>query len=240
MQAVYLNHSGFALLGEQITIIVDYFKGLEQEGDTQALRKELFEREGAFYVLSTHFHPDHFNPEVLTWKEEREDIVYLFSRDILKRRKAKAEDAVFLRKEEVFKDEQIEVKTFGSTDVGGSFYIQTEGKHIFHAGDLNNWHWKDESTEKEVKHAEKAFLKELELIHLTTDQFDLAMFPVDPRLGTDFARGAEQFVEQFKVDTLLPMHFWDKANEIESFRPFAESHGVNYRILTQTGERIDF
>ncbi len=239
MQVVYLNHSGFALLGNQVTLIIDYYQGLSGAVHT-SLYKELFERPGSFYVLSTHFHQDHFNPEILSWKKQREDIIYIFSRDILKRKRAKATDAIYLNKGDRYTDELVDIQAFGSTDVGGSFYIQTEGKRIFHAGDLNNWHWKDESTEKEAAHAEKAFLQELKLLGKATDHFDLAMFPVDPRLGTDFARGAEQFVEQFKVATFVPMHFWDKSVEADSFRAFAESHKVRYALMSMTGERIEF
>lgn len=239
MQVVYLNHSGFALLGDQVTLIIDYYQGLSGAVHT-ALYKELFERPGAFYVLSTHFHEDHFNPEILTWKEVRKDIVYVFSRDILKRKRAKKEDAVFLNKGDVYEDSQVKITTFGSTDVGGSFYIETEGKKIFHAGDLNNWHWKDEVTEKEAVHAEKAFLKELDLLHETVDSFDLVMFPVDARLGTDFDRGAEQFIERFKVNTFVPMHFWDKWQEAATFGTFAEAHQVRYVLLKETGERTNF
>ena len=68
--------------------------------------------------------------------------------------------------------------------------IEAQGKLIFHAGDLNNWHWKDESTPQEVAEAEGNYLKELDIIAKYTQAMDVVMFPVDPRLGTDFMRGA--------------------------------------------------
>ena len=54
------------------------------------------------YILSSHFHPDHFNPDVLKWKAEKDDIKYIFSKDILKRRCAKAEDAFYMKKGDVY------------------------------------------------------------------------------------------------------------------------------------------
>lgn len=39
------------------------------------------------------FTPHHFNREVLLWKVERPDIHYIFSKDILKHRRATREDA---------------------------------------------------------------------------------------------------------------------------------------------------
>mgnify|MGYP002230799531 CR=1 FL=1 len=86
----------------------------------------------------------------------------------------------------------------GRTDVGISFLVEAEGKKIFHAGDLNNWHWMDESSEAEWKGYERDYLFELDCICSYTRNMDVVMFPVDPRLGTEYMRGARQFVEQIK------------------------------------------
>ncbi len=61
---------------------------------------ELLHRPGKLYVLASHFHPDHFNKEVLDWKTQRPDIIYIFSKDILRHRRAQKEDAVWLKKKE--------------------------------------------------------------------------------------------------------------------------------------------
>ena len=43
----------------------------------------------------------------------------------------------------------IKVKAYGSTDAGVSFLVTTSGgRKIFHAGDLNDWHWQDDSSRK--------------------------------------------------------------------------------------------
>ena len=153
MKLTYIYHSCFAIEGEWFTIILDYFK------DAGGIVHDyLLTRPGKFYVMATHFHPDHFNPEVLRWKEERPDIIYIFSKDILKHRRAGKEDALYLKKLDVYEDDTIRVKAYGSTDVGVSFLIEAEDKKIFHAGDLNNWHWNEESTPEEIETAEKAYL----------------------------------------------------------------------------------
>ena len=97
---------------------------------------------------------------------------------------------------------------------------------IFHAGDLNNWHWKEESTGEEVREAENAYFSELDVISRHVGRIDLVMFPVDPRLGKDYMLGAKQFVDRFQVGTFVPMHFdnaYDKAN---AFQEYAESRGI--------------
>ena len=55
----------------------------------------------------------------------------------------------------------IRIEAFGSTDVGISFLIDLQGVRLFHAGDLNNWHWSEESTPQEIRKAEGDFLAEI-------------------------------------------------------------------------------
>ena len=239
MRLVYIYHSGFALEADGFSILIDYFKDSDPDPDKGYVRSELLKRAGTLYILASHFHPDHFHPEVLKWKEQKPDIKYIFSKDILKRRRAKADDAIYLKKGDAYQDELLTIKAFGSTDVGISFLIETEGRRIFHAGDLNNWHWKDESTPQEVAEAEGNYLKELDIIAKETSVMDLVMFPVDPRLGTDFMRGAQQFIDRIKTSVFVPMHFWERPAEVMAFGPYAESKGCRYIVLSFPGEATD-
>ena len=235
MRLTYIYHSGFAIEAEGYAILIDYFQDTGKTPDTGFVHDELLHRPGTLYILSSHF-----NPEILEWKKIKKDIKYIFSKDILKRRRAKPEDALYLKKGDVFEDENIRIQAFGSTDVGISFLIDCEGKKLFHAGDLNNWHWKDESTPAEVAKAEGDYLHELNTLAETTNHLHLAMFPVDPRIGTDFMRGAQQFVDRIKTDVLVPMHFWERPAEVMAFGPYAESKGCRYILLSVPGEGTDF
>ena len=82
MRLTYIYHSGFAIEGENFTIIIDYYRDSDGENDG-IVHDSLLHRAGKLYVLSTHSHSDHFNPEILEWKQHRPDIQYIFSRDIL-------------------------------------------------------------------------------------------------------------------------------------------------------------
>lgn len=240
MRLTYIYHSGFAIEAEGYSLLMDYYKDTSSVAGKGFVHEVLLRKPGPLYVLVSHFHPDHFNPEVLDWKAEKEDIHYIFSKDLLKHRRAKAGEALFLKKGETYADAHIALKAFGSTDVGVSFLIEAGGKVIFHAGDLNNWHWKDESTPAEAAGAEKNYLRELEALAADTDRLDLALFPVDPRIGTDFMRGAEQFVDRIPTDLFVPMHFWERPAEVMAFRPYAESRGSRYVVLSVPGEGTDF
>ena len=73
MKLIYLYHSGFALLGEGYTIIFDYFED-SASPSSGIVHNELLQRPGRLYVLSSHSHADHFNKEVLTFREKHPDI----------------------------------------------------------------------------------------------------------------------------------------------------------------------
>ncbi len=238
MEIIYLCHSGFAILCEEATLVFDFFRDTREE-DRGILHDELLKRPGRFYVFSSHFHEDHFHPSVLTWKAVRPDIVYIFSKDILRRRRVHKDVAHWLKKGDVFRDDYLLVKAFGSTDAGISFYIEVEGKRIFHAGDLNNWHWMDECAPEVWQKYEKNFLAELSQIKKSVSELDVAMFPVDPRLGKEYMRGAKQWVENIVPDVFVPMHFAPEYDKANAFRTIAEAHGCRFFSITEGGATFE-
>lgn len=240
MKLIYIFHSGFTIEADGFAVLIDYFKDTEVDPLRGYVHDVLLRRPGHLYVLSSHSHPDHFNPEVLKWKQQKKDITYIFSRDILHYQKAGQEDALYLMKGDEFVDENLRIKAFGSTDIGISFRIEAGGKKIYHAGDLNNWHWKDESTPEEIAKAEKDYLNELELLAKSTNHFDLVMFPVDPRLGTDFSRGAKQFIDRIHTGLFVPMHFGEWYNKADEFKEYAQSKGISFMDLTHKGQTTEF
>ena len=239
MKLDYIYHSGFAIEADGATILIDYWKDSSAEAGQGLVRDRLLRRPGAFYVLATHFHPDHFNPEVLRWREVRPDIHYIFSKDILKHRRAKADDAFYINKGGVYEDDHLRVQAFGSTDVGVSFLLDLQGLRLFHAGDLNNWHWSEESTPQEIRKAEGDYLAEIRDLQQESPAVDVALFPVDRRMGRAYMRGALQFVERIKTRIFVPMHFGDDYESGNAFRPQAEAHGCRFLTIDHRGESFD-
>ena len=257
---------------EQCVLIFDYWKD-SPEGDVKKMLEHTGKR---VYFMASHFHEDHFNPEIIAMNVPNGDKRIILSRDIIRRHRAKETDAdVVMRKGDVYNDEYIKIKAFGSTDAGVSFMLETDGKKIFHAGDLNNWHWADESTPQEIKKREGDFLAILNNIRKECTAFDLdnwhwedestpqevkkmegdfkavlrdikaeypavdlAMFPVDPRLGTDFARGARQWLQTIKTTYLAPMHFPPAREKAMTFGKEAEMCGTKFLYIRHEGELI--
>lgn len=239
MKLTYIYHSCFAIEADNLTVIIDYFKDTEGY-DKGIVHDYLLNLPGKIYVLASHFHPDHFSKEVLSWKDKRPDIIYIFSKDILKHRRAGKEDAVYIKKLESYEDDSIMVKAYGSTDVGVSFYIETQGKRIFHAGDLNNWHWNEESTPEESRVYEKNYMYELKTISGDIQTLDVAMFPVDSRLGKDYMRGPKQFIDRIDVKTFVPMHFDEEYDKANAFEQYTGIINIRFMKITHKGQSIEF
>lgn len=214
----YIYHDGFLLKTPQCNVVFDYWKDPDTPNprflDSLDSRKPL-------YVLVSHHHKDHFNPEIFLWSKRFENIHYILSRDTFRaarhfinpaslytgNKRIEPDRVSDLAPGEGWNDEAINIRAYGSTDIGNSYLVRTQGKVIFHAGDLNAWVWKDESTPQEIAAATAAFNRILDTISADTTGMDIAMFPVDPRLGTDFWTGAAIFVRRFNVRLFVPMHF---------------------------------
>ena len=137
MTLTYIFHSGFVLETDSAILVFDYWL------DPSRVMPSVLKKQKPLYVFSSHFHEDHFTKEIFEWRNLRQDITYILSKDILRRRRANKEDAdVWLAKGGTWRDERIAVWALGSTDSGVSWIVETEGRRIFHAGDLNNWYAK--------------------------------------------------------------------------------------------------
>ena len=95
------------------------------------------------------------------------------------------------------------VTMFGSTDEGGSFLVDTGTHRIFHAGDLNWWHWSGDTPENI---AEAKALKEKEFAPLLGLSVDIMMFPVDARLEVAREWGALEVLGMMNTKLFIPMH----------------------------------
>lgn len=218
LSITYIFHSSFLVTTPKCSIIFDFWK------DPYGMIHQLIDADKPVYVIVSHFHKDHFNKDIFTWASKYKDIRFILSKDTAQRARyifsptsthsgphLDKSCLTVLRPGEAFCDNLITVNAFGSTDEGNSYLVSVDGKTIFHAGDLNAWIWKDESSQKEVDDALALFRKKLEPIseHLSgdNDKIDVALFPVDSRLGTDYWEGAKIFLHTFRVGTFIPMHY---------------------------------
>lgn len=232
----YLYHSGFAVEFEDTVLIFDYYLD-ESENEIRSLSTGVIEpyeiKDKKVLVFSSHRHPDHFNPIILSWKTALPNVQYFFSSDIPKRNYS--EWTHILKPYEVYEEAGLKIQTFKSTDKGVAFLITLNGISIYHAGDLNWWHWNEESKAWNNNMAAR-FKYEISL--LKEFNIDIAFLTADPRQEDAELWGLNWFIEQVNVKTVFPMHFLDDYTIMDRIKKEAQNKpDLNkVKLISKRGE----
>jgi L-ascorbate metabolism protein UlaG (beta-lactamase superfamily) len=188
------------------------------------------------FIFSSHSHGDHFNPDILAWEKINTDVTYILSNDITI--DVKKPNYIFMKEDDetIFND--FYIKAYGSTDIGISFLVKFDGLTIFHAGDLNWWHWKEDSLE-ERNLAETNF--KIQIAKLKNENaIDIAFFPVDPRLEEYYYLGGQYFCEHLKPKMLIPMHFDEDLWVTNKFSEKMDKINISPVVIYKTHQEIDY
>lgn len=225
MRITYLYHSGFAVETDDVMLVFDYYKG---ELPKTAKGKRL-------YVFSSHRHKDHFQPQIFDWAKDY-DATYILSDDI--RAKAPEGKTRKVRPREEFKIGELKIKTLRSTDEGVAFLVRLADITIYHAGDLNWWHWEEESdlyNEKMKRDYQR------EIASIEGERIDAAFVPLDPRLGDSWSWGIDYFMRHTNTAHLFPMHLWGGYKKIGKFAEDDVTEGYRDRIvrISRRGEQFE-
>ncbi|RNC63172.1 MAG: hypothetical protein AWM53_01558 [Candidatus Dichloromethanomonas elyunquensis] len=217
----YIYHSGFRVETEKHILIFDYFQGPIHLGDKKT------------YVFSSHSHPDHFNPAIFSWQNQNPDTSYILSRDISLTQKQ--DHVYFLSPCEEITIDDLKIKAYGSTDLGVSFLVQCLGVNLFHAGDLNWWHWWKDIPEENAK-AEVSFKEEIS--RMKGENVNIAFFPVDSRLEHYYCIGADYFIQEISPAYLIPMHFGDDLQTPMKYAKIMEKSPTKVISVSKPGQEF--
>lgn len=223
LRVSYIYHSSFLAELEQSAFLFDYWRG---EIPPVSVEKEL-------YVLVSHKHRDHFNIKIFELALVYPKIHFILSKEVKmnetymdrKGIPVQARDKILYvtgNREYLVKDCKIETLT--STDSGVAFIAESEGKTIYHAGDLNWWIWEEE-TEADNKSMQEAYTREIN--KLRGRKIDVAFLPLDPRQGKYFYYGLDYFMRQTDTKSVYPMHCWGDGTVI--MRLLALPQSLDYR-----------
>src|SRR5690554_7402041 len=103
MTITYIFHSCYLIEFNEFSVLIDFYKDAKREDGSNWITDYLLSKEEDLYILCTHSHADHFNPEILNWKKRKKNVRYIFSDELLESGMVQEQDAVFLRKEETFR-----------------------------------------------------------------------------------------------------------------------------------------
>lgn len=194
-QITFLHHSGFIYENDNYIFIFDAW-----QDPSYCISKQLASTEKKVYFFASHNHGDHFNPKIATYEDRAAGYFLHQECQLPTRNPGKVH---WMEVGDTVKEADFTVHMYGSTDIGGSFMIQGPDFSLFHAGDLNWWHWAGEADE-DNRVARDNFFAELSKIKET--HVDVAFLPVDARQAVAREWGVKAFLQELHPDWLVPMH----------------------------------
>ncbi len=213
LHITFLEHSGFLVETDRQYLLFDWWKG---ELPPITADKPL-------YVFASHQHHDHFQPGIFALPAVRYFLGCDIRLDRHNREKWKlspetAECCLCLKGNERRELPDLLVETLPSTDEGVAFLVTSGGVTLYHAGDLNWWHWEEEGKDWNGTMAAnfRRYLEPLRQRHI-----HVAFAPLDPRQGGAYDWGLTYLLGLARIDTVFPMHQWD---DFALTRRFLQEH----------------
>jgi L-ascorbate metabolism protein UlaG (beta-lactamase superfamily) len=231
MKITYLYHSGFAVEADNLFLVFDYWRNSPAKGKLKdGVIDPLEISNKKVIVLSSHRHKDHYNTVILGWPKVINDCSIILSDDINAR-----DDAIMVAAHMTYTLDDCTLTTLKSNDEGVAFLLETENYYIYHAGDLNWWHWEGEkgSWNDDIK---VSYQKEIDYLkdYLMDKSIDLAFVPLDPRLGEQYSLGLDYFARNLNVRYIVPMHYGKNTKVIDRFLSDETSADYREKILSFT------
>lgn len=227
MKVTYIYHSGFSVELDECVLLFDYYKG----------KLPRWEKGKAIYVFASHKHQDHFGLQIFDLAKEYPKVHFFLGSDIKLNEKYLERNHVppsvkgrmtNVGKYQKILFDDIEIFALKSTDAGVAFVVRANGRSIFHAGDLNWWHWEGEPYPFN-ENMERDYKKEIERIRGM--HFDAAFVPLDPRLEKAYGWGMDYFLENVSADKVFPMHMWEKYEWIGTYKKTFTGHRHEKQIV---------
>ena len=211
MKVTYIHHSCFLAETDNCYYLFDYFKGT-----LQALNPEK-----PILVLASHRHGDHYHPSVFSVLKDMgmQRIFAVLSHDISSGTVPEGMPCITVSAHRTYDLPQGQtLTTYRSTDEGVAFLIEEQKDCFYHAGDLNDWVWEEESDEYNKQMTEN-YRKEIGTLaqNLGEKSLTAAFVVLDPRQEKDYDRGILYFLQNIACDQVYPMHYWEKPEIIGRF-----------------------
>ena len=214
MKVTYLKHSGFMVERRNYIYLFDYIGG----NIDKAIKSDK-----KIYVMVSHIHDDHFSKIIFDIATKHDNVTYVLSYDVVKKIKKNAIlskmteqlNIIRVQAHEKYKIDDIVVETLKSTDEGVAFIVSEKDGTIYHAGDLNWWHW-DGEPKSWNRNMEVNFKREID--SMKGRKIDIAFVPLDPRREEAYYMGMDYFIKNVGANEIYPMHFWGEPRIIDRYK----------------------
>lgn len=197
LRVTYLYHSGFMVETNKTCLVFDYYT---VDGKFDNIDISAFKNKNVFVFVS-HSHQDHFDKRIFEWKDM--NVRYILSNDCSYDKNI--DNVTVVNANKGFIIDGIAIETLKSTDEGVAFIVHADGYTIYHAGDLNWWHWNEEGDmfNNMIKSQYTSEIDKIKGINV-----DVGFVPVDPRLEDKYILAIDYLMRSVNIRHIFPMHFW--------------------------------
>lgn len=247
LRVTFIHHSAFVVETDTKQLVFDYFPACTYTDVTFHGKEPVFSAGKPIYVFASHSHKDHFSLDVLKWAEKRDDVFYIFSKDIHLGRNYLIKNGYnpeirkkikFIGAPADFETDSLKVHTLISTDAGAAFLVETDGLTIYHAGDLSVWNTGEDGNEMYRDLYSGGYKKQIR--HLENKHIDIGFVVLDPRMGAGAYAGIDYFVENIDCDLIFPMHCWEDYSIIEKFKRRPQMARFKEKIIDIDRDNVIF
>ena len=229
MKVTFLHHSGFSVETDPKVLLFDYYTA----GAEKAYFNPASYPDKDIYVFVSHAHEDHYDRRILDWAAYP-NVRYILSHDV-RTVQGFAGEVLHVEPHETYTLGDMEIKTLQSNDEGVAFLVKTDGKVIYHAGDLNWWHWNGEPDDFN-DNIRKSYTTEID--SLKGESVDVAFVPADLRLEDKYCWAVDYFLQTVGAKVLFPMHFWGRFDVCALLKE--KGHGDVIQEISRENEMFFF
>ena len=167
----YLDHSAIAVETNNHLLLFDLFGKTLQPPKGMGLAQRFVNpdelRDKDVVIFVSHEHPDHFDPAIFSLRDRLKRVRFVLPEEF----DEIYQGDLFAAPNQTYRLPDMTVTTFESTDIGLAYLVEVDDKRIYHAGDLNWWHWEGEEEEFNLDQA-KRYQQQLQLLGISEDTFD--------------------------------------------------------------------
>lgn len=246
MKITFVHHSCFVVETDTKTLIFDYFPKGDMHGYVFTGELPEISADMPVYFFASHAHQDHFSLDILRLAGQYTDVKYILSKDIRLSERYLERNGIdpsirqkitFVAPCKHYEIDDMKIRTLRSTDAGVAYLVETDGKVIYHAGDLNLWKWDGAG---ELVNGREARSYKHEINKLRDVSIDVAFVPVDSRQKSYATEGLAYFMEQVDAKAIFPMHMWQEYDAIRAYKSKISNADFARRLVEITGENEEY